>query len=187
MWYLLECGVGLMKAEINHWCVIRSAPREEERAELNLLRQGYNTFLPRTRRQVRHARKVQWRLAPLFPGYLFVSLDPAATAWRPILSTWGVAGLVRFGERPACMPPGLVERMRAIAGPDGLLAGAPDLQPGDQVRISGGAFDDWIGQVIALPDQERVSLLLKAAHRSVEVTIPRASTLMIRTEHTGVR
>lgn len=176
-----------MKADIQRWCVIRSAPREEERAETNLLRQGYNVFLPRIRRQVRHARKIQWRLVPLFPGYLFVSLDPAVTAWTPILSTWGVVGLVRFGDRPAWLPPGLVERMRAMSGPDGLLAGTPDLRPGDQVRISGGAFDDWIGQVIALPDQEKVSLLLKAAHRSVEVTVPRTSTLMIRTERAGAR
>lgn len=176
-----------MKADTQHWCVVRSAPREEARAETNLLRQGYNAFLPRIRRQVRHARKVQWRLAPLFPGYLFVSLDPAVTAWRPILSTWGVVGLVRFGERPASLPPGLVERMRAISDSDGLLTGSPELQPGDEVRISGGAFDDWIGQVIALPDDERVSLLLKAAHRSVEVSIPRASALMIRTQGAGAR
>lgn len=166
-----------MRPEFQHWCVVRSAPRQEQRAETNLLRQGYNAFYPHIFKQVRHARRVSRKAAPLFPGYLFVSIDPSRTAWSPIQSTYGVSGLVRFGERPALLPPGLVERLRALSGPNGITAGqgagpGPVLSLGDTVRVSGGVFDDWIGEVVGLPDLERVSLLLKAASRSIEVTLP---------------
>lgn len=169
-----------MRVETLHWCVVKALHREETRAEFNLLRQGYNTFLPRIRRQVRHARRTEWRSVPLFPGYLFVSLDPAVTPWRPIQSTFGVTGLVRFADRPATLPVGLVERLRALSGPDGIMSAADkDILVGDKVRVSGGVFDDWIGEVIALPDTDRISLLLKAAHRSIEVTVPSSAAYLI--------
>lgn len=169
-----------MKADVQHWCVVRSAPRQEQRAETNLLRQGYNAFYPHIFKQVRHARKVSTKAAPLFPGYLFVSIDPSRTSWSPIQSTYGVAGLVRFGERPATLPPGLVERLRALSGPNGIATrqGA-GLSIGDTVRVNGGVFDDWVGQVIALPDAERVSLLLKTASRAIEVTLPANSAHLV--------
>jgi len=170
-----------MRVDIQHWCVVRTQPRNEERAEINLARQGYSAFLPRIRKQVRSGRRTSWKSVPLFPGYLFVSLDPARTAWSPIQSTYGVAGLVRFGERPATLPPGLVERLQSLSQKDGALSGAaPGLRPGDIVRLEGGVFDDWIGEVIACPDAERVCLLLKAAHRSIEVTVPRQSALIVK-------
>ena len=167
-----------MRAAALRWCVVRTLPREENRAELNLLRQGYNAYCPRLKRQVRHARKTSWKMSPVFPGYLFVSIDPAKTQWRAIQSTFGVAGLVRFGDRPATLPCGLVETLRLRSGPDGLVS-SPPLHVGDRVRVVGGAFDDWIGDVLSLPENDRVSLLLTAASRSIEVTFPISSTLLV--------
>lgn len=176
-----------MLIEVQHWCVVRTQQRGEARAELNLERQGYRTFLPRIRKQVRSGRRTSWKSVPLFPGYLFVSLDPARRSWAPIQSTYGVAGLVRFGERPATLPPGLVERLQSLSQDDGAVSGAaPGIQVGDIVRLEGGVFDDWIGEVIACPDAERISLLLKAAHRSIEVTVPRLSALILKNAGEGL-
>ena len=169
-----------MLIDISHWCVVRAQPRNEERADFNLRRQGYHTFLPRIRRQVRSGRRVIQKTGPLFPGYLFISLDPARQGWHPIQSTFGAIGLVRFGERPAVLPQGLIERLQALSAEDGVLTGsAPGLSVGDRVRLEGGPFDAWIGEVIACPDAERVSLLLQAASRSVVVTVPRRAALLL--------
>jgi transcription antitermination factor NusG len=124
---------------------------------------------------------VTWKSAPLFPGYLFVSLDPGSNGWHPIQSTYGVSGLVRFGDRPAILPQGLVERLQRLSGEDGVLSGTgPGLSVGDRVRLEGGPFDAWIGEVIACPDAARVSLLLNAAHRSIIVTVDRSAALLVR-------
>ena len=170
-----------MLVDIGHWCVVRAQPRNEERADLNLKRQGYLTFLPRIRKQVRSGRRTSWKSAPLFPGYLFVSLNPGLHTWHPIQSTYGVCGLVRFGDSPAILPQGLIERLQMLSGEDGVMSGAgPALSVGDRVRLEGGPFDAWIGEVIACPDAARVSLLLGAAHRSVIVTVDRSAALLVR-------
>ncbi|HQF30164.1 MAG TPA: transcription termination/antitermination NusG family protein, partial [Hyphomicrobiales bacterium] len=58
------------------WYVVSTQPHQEARAESNLVRQGFETWLPRFARERRHARKVDTVLVALFPGYLFVRLDP---------------------------------------------------------------------------------------------------------------
>ena len=177
-----------MLIEVQHWCVVRTQQRAEARAKLNLERQGYRTFLPQIRKQVRSGRRILWKSAPLFPGYLFVCLDPQRSSWRSIQSTFGVAGIVRFGERPATLPLGLVERLQSLCPQDGTMCGAaPGIGVGDRVRLEGGLFDDWIGEVIACPDDERVSLLLKAAHRSIEITVPKQSALIIKESGAGTQ
>ena len=168
------------------WCVVRTHPHSEDRALINLQRQKYSVFIPRYKKHVRHARKSTYINAPLFPSYLFVELDPNLMSWRSIESTYGVSGLVRFGLEPAIMPAGLVERMRSLSGADGLLGGAADgLKIGDVVKVTGGPFDQWIGEVVSLPDKERVCLLLSAASRSIKVTLPTSSTLLMKAENAG--
>ena len=89
------------------WYLVHAKPRQEDTALANLARQGFEAFLPRMRRQVRHAGRWRERVEALFPRYLFVSLDPETHDWAPIRSTVGVSSLVRFGDEPARVPPDL--------------------------------------------------------------------------------
>ncbi len=72
------------------WYAVRTQPNQEARAEHQLQRQGFATFLPRIGKSVRHARKLRQVRAPLFPGYLFVQLDLTRDRWRAVNSTYGV-------------------------------------------------------------------------------------------------
>ena len=156
-----------------NWYAAKFHANGEALALRNLARQGYETFCPRISRHVTHARRTLRRQVPLFPGYLFVSIDLTTTRWRPVDSTPGISSLVKFGGRPAPLPEGLVESLIASVSPDGELRPrwkAPDI--GDEIRVVGGAFDDWIGRVVALPDAERVTLLIALASRQMKVTVP---------------
>jgi transcription antitermination factor NusG len=41
----------------------------------------------------------------------------------------------------------------------------------------GGAFDDMVGQVVRLPSDERVTLLISMIGRQVATTLPRAQVV----------
>ena len=86
------------------WYAVYTQPHAETKALEHLLRQGYSAYLPRYRTRVRHARRCQMVLRPLFPRYLFAGIDRAAMRWRPILSTIGVADVVRAGDEPSPIP-----------------------------------------------------------------------------------
>src|SRR6516165_9972622 len=95
------------------WFVARVLAHQENRAQLNLHRLGFRTFLPRLRRTIRHARKVQDTLQPLFPGYIFIVVDLSKQRWRSINGTFGVASLIMGAEQPNSVPPGVVEGLVA--------------------------------------------------------------------------
>ena len=82
------------------WYAVYTRPHGEAAALDNLLRQGYCAYLPRYRTRVRHARRLQSVLRPLFPRYLFAGIDRSSMPWRPILSTIGVTDVVRAGDEP---------------------------------------------------------------------------------------
>ncbi len=83
------------------------------------------TFTPRRWRTVRHARRVRDVAAPLFPGYLFVSLDPGAVRWRSINGTVGVRYLIAAGDKPLPLPEGFVEALVKVADASGVVSFAP--------------------------------------------------------------
>lgn len=158
------------------WYAARAKPKMEELALVNLRRQGFDAFLPRVRRapSPKAKRSPKLALGPLFPGYVFVALDVGRERWRAVNSTLGLLYLVRFGDRPAPLPVGLVERMRALSGADGLVAAEDSLRLGQTAKVVGGAFDGWIGQVQSLADgQHRVVLLVELMSRATMLTVPR--------------
>ncbi len=95
------------------WFAVYTRARAEAMAREHLRRQGYEVYLPQHMKRRRHARRTDFVPAPLFPRYLFVSLDRLQQRWRPILSTFGVCDLVRQGDWPAQVPAGFVEELRA--------------------------------------------------------------------------
>ena len=65
-------------------------------------------------------------------------------------------------------------RGSAIAS-GGFAGFAEELQPGDEVRIVGGPFDDLCGELVKAAGSERVVVLLKLLSGETPVTLPRAS------------
>jgi transcriptional antiterminator RfaH len=159
---------------MKEWYVASVQPHQEVRADRNLRLQGFESWLPRMRRSRRHARRIDTILVPFFPGYLFVRLNCEIERWRSINGSHGVRHLLCQDGRPATVPHGFVEALRQSSDEEGLLAlTTDDLKLGQQVRLMSGPFMDYVGSLIRLTDQERVTLLLKVLGRYVETIVPR--------------
>lgn len=159
---------------MNSWLVVHTHPRAEEKALANLCRQGFEVYLPRHVKRRRHARKTDFVRAPLFPRYLFVSLDRLYEQWRPILSTIGVCNLVRQGDRPVTAAGGLIEELKARErqGDFDHEAQIRKIKPGDPVRITAGPFADIVGQFCGVATEQRVYVLLDLLGRVVKAQLP---------------
>jgi len=170
----------MLIAETMRWYAVRTQPRAEDRAQVNLRNQGFEVFTPRVARSVRHARRQSWRLTPLFPGYTFVRLDASCQRWRPVDSTFGVASIVKIGHTPTPLPSGLVEQLISLADANGEVTGRKQaIAVGDRVRVVGGPFDTWIGDVLRLPEKDRILLLINMATRGIEVNIAASAAVLV--------
>ena len=52
---------------MTYWCAVQTHVRSEDKAAFHLRRQGYDVFLPKHLKRRKHARRVDWVPAPLFP------------------------------------------------------------------------------------------------------------------------
>lgn len=155
------------------WYVIQSQPNAERKAVAHLERQGFNTYLPRYLKRRRHARKIEIVPTPLFPRYMFVSIDVNVQRWRSIFSTVGVSRLVCNGEFPSAISDQVLEALKAREDAEGFvrLERRQIFRPGDQVRVLEGAFADCLGLYEGMRDSERVAILLDMLGRKVRVTV----------------
>jgi transcriptional antiterminator RfaH len=158
---------------MSQWYVIQSKPREERRALENLERQSFSCYLPMLAAAKLRKGALRSIQEPLFPGYFFISLDRLTDDWHSICSTRGVIRLVRFREYPVPLPDAIVEgiRERLARG----ITRVPYLQPGEHVRITGGAFSDLEAIFVANACQERVVLLMNILNREQHVSFPVAT------------
>jgi transcriptional antiterminator RfaH len=154
------------------WYVVQTQPRAELKAQEHLRRQGFKTYLPRLIKARRHARKVEMVSRPLFPSYLFVSIDTTNQPWRAIRSTIGVTALVGSTDGPSPLQEGIVETLRESEGMDGFFhPSAAAFSPGAAIRVIDGLFASCLGFFEAMSEGQRVSVLLELLGRPVRVVL----------------
>ena len=149
------------------WYVLKTKPRQEDRALENLNRQGFKCFGPKlnVERIVRGKRSL--RTEPLFPGYVFVQSDELAEKFYKMRSTYGVHSLVRFGDRIPKLPQSWIDTFK---GKDALAeTRAPKI--GDQVEINEGPFKGFMAKVIGLDGESRCFVLLEWMQKEVKASL----------------
>jgi transcription antitermination factor NusG len=166
---------GLELAPGERWFVARALAHQENRAQLNLHRLGFRSFVPRLRRTVRHARQSRDTLHPLFPGYIFVIIDLSKQRWRTINGTFGIASLIMGAERPKPAPPGVIEGLVGSCGPGEAVLLDDALEIGQKVRIVSGPFAETLCRLAHLDDRGRVRVLLEIMGMEVAAQLDRSS------------
>ncbi|MET3793110.1 transcription termination/antitermination NusG family protein [Aquamicrobium terrae] len=159
---------------MSDWFVVTTKPRKEVQAAFNLANQGFDVFLPRMRRTVRHARRFHIAVIPLFPAYLFLEAS-SAVRWRSINGTFGVKRIITGDDGPVTVERGFVEALKSRANDNGVVDFSSELKPGDSVEILDGPLAQQIGQLVDLDERGRVTVLMEflASRVPVQMTVDR--------------
>ena len=94
------------------WCLLRCKPREDSRAEGELLNQDFTVFRPVIAQEKLVRRKKKTVIESLFPGYIFINLNDSDDG-STIRYTRGVIGFVRFGGYPTPVDHSVLSRLKA--------------------------------------------------------------------------
>lgn len=164
---------------LSHWYLIQCKPRQDARAEENLVRQNFNCYRPT--RLIEHVRKEQktYKVESLFPGYLFIQLDKLNDNWHPIRSTRGVSHVVAFGNQPIAVPDKLIENLKRRLTEK--LRKEPNLAAGDRVHFNVGNSSSFDAIFLSRSGEERILILLQMMHREHILSIPISA--IEKTEH----
>ena len=145
---------------MNHWYLIQFKPNSHRLAERNLYRQGFETFLPMQKITRRKASRFVSDLKPLFPGYMFVSVNADLAPWRTINSTIGVSKLVSFEGKPKQLPLQLISGLMLRCNESGTLLPPKSLNEGDSVEMLTGPFANCIATVDTIDPEQRIWVLM---------------------------
>lgn len=155
---------------MKYWYAVHCKPQQDERAETELARQGFEVFRPRIRSRRRIRQRYQVKVESMFPRYLFIELDHCDQDWSPIRSTRGVTGLVRMGDHVPVVPGAVIDALRARADDENCIDMKPadGFAPNDRVLITEGPLAGFEALFSARNSQERVVVLLNL----IQVTLP---------------
>ncbi len=154
-----------------HWFCVRSQPKHEHIAAAHLRGIGVEVFLPRIRFKRATRRGPVWFTEALFPNYLFARFD-----WMKSLSdvmhSRGVSTIIHFGSQWPVVPDSDMVGLRSLAGDAELYEMSGEFVPGDEVKVSGGAFDGLTAVVTKImPSRQRVAVLLEFLGRQTPVEV----------------
>jgi len=148
---------------MSFWSVVQVESQCEHTVRLLLMRARYETYMPRIR--------VRGRVAPLFPGYLFVRI---VDRWYPVMWTAGVVRLLMSADQPARLPEKTMSeiRKREVGGFVKLPAPTNRLRKGQHVRITKGSFEGQTALCEGMSGKDRVWVLLNLMGQKVPVELP---------------
>ena len=157
------------RQEARGWLAIYTRHQHEKLAARCLAYKGFEVFLPVYNALHRWSDRVKELSLPLFPGYVF--LRGGHGQQLPILTTLGVAGLVKFAGTSAVISDAEIESIRRA-----LLNGAhiephPFLKCGDWVRVKGGPLENMEGILVRDKNKSRLVLSVELVQKSVSVEV----------------
>lgn len=144
----------------DNWLVIKTKPRQEQRALDNLANQSFDSYLPKLLiERIQRGKRVQ-KLEPMFPGYVFVKINELAEAFYKIRSSYGVAGIVRFGDTIASVNGQIIKELQALERQQACAITDRTPNVGDEVEITQGPFRGVKAKITELKGDERCVVLL---------------------------
>ena len=157
------------------WILIYTKVNQETRAQENLEKQGFKTFLPLI--SPTNKKRLNDTPVPVFPRYLFVQIDLSLGNWTSIKSSYGVSNIVMFSEKFTPIPNFIIELIQDKLDESDVYKEDITLveyQKGDLVSIKEGRLAGVDAIFLSEKSKDRVRLLLKLLNTSVVAEITKS-------------
>jgi transcriptional antiterminator RfaH len=154
------------------WVLIYTKAKQEIKANENLQKQGFNTFLPLITRTNKNSEFQS--LVPVFPRYFFAQINLELDNWTSIKYSYGVSHIVMFSEKLTSIPYNIIKQIQVKLDKSGIYKediSIVDYQKGDTVSIKEGQFAGIDAIFLSKKSKDRVRLLLKLLNTSVVAEI----------------
>ncbi len=108
----------------------------------------------------------------IFPGYVLVEMEVNDRSWYVVRNTPGVTGFVGSATKPVPLSDSEVEHILKSQGLDKKPTINVDVEVGETVRITSGAFEDKLGVITELnPEKGTLKLSVEMFNRDTEVEV----------------
>ncbi len=143
------------------WYVAQTKPKAEKRACHWLKMKNIRVFIPRMEVKKTRKKHAVSTVEPVFPGYLFVQLEPAPSAWQELKWTPGIKKILDCNGIPSIVPEQVIEELRLRTERKGFIQHGCKFRKGEKVQLTEGPLKGLIGVIEeARPGKERINILM---------------------------
>ena len=156
------------------WYVVRTKPRAESLAARELIRDEVEIFSPQVTSDEIDTGGIP---VPLFPGYIFMKLDPETYGWPSFRNGQHILGLLNFDGEAPWLPDEIVDELKQRCESLNEIGGIwRRYQPGEWVQVVNSTLQG-LGQVVedGKTSQAPVRVLLRLFERLVPVQVSRSN------------
>lgn len=151
------------------WYVLQHKPAQGDRAIAHLKNQDIPYFYPKVAvDKVKGGKRIS-KLEPLFPGYIFVNLEPTDSLWAKLRSTRGVLRVVGFSSHPAKISDEVIQHIKDSLEEVAVQGG---IQAGCKVQLQDGPFEGLDAIFQAYDGEERAVVLIDFMQRQQRISVP---------------
>lgn len=159
-------------ANTQSWYAIYVKSRHEFAIRADLAQEEITAFLPTIQRRRQWKDRKKLVDFPVFPGYLFVQLEPTLEAFFKVSKTRGVVRLLATERgRPTAVPDHEIDSLRILLEKGEEFDIFPHLQEGAMVRIKRGPLKGAEGTLAVKGEKYRFIVNIGILGRSVGVGI----------------
>lgn len=161
-----------MKDDIFNWYALYVKSRHEFVTHDELTQKGVETFLPSVKRLRRWRDRKKFVEFPLFPGYLFVHIQPYPEEFLRVLKTRGTVTFISLTPgHPSPVLPEEINSLRILLESGEELDIYPHLKEGERIRVKRGPLTGAEGILNKKDDQYKFMVNIELLGRSVGVKI----------------
>lgn len=167
-------ATAVLDAELQLPCFavkVRSAG--EEGVARALRQKGHEVLLPVYTVARRYSDRIKKATCALFPGYIFVRMDPDALL--NVVSTNGVSYVVRSGRTLEPLSEDEIRTVETLCRTPQDCEPCDYVQVGQRVMIESGLFAGLTGVLEHVHDENRVVIAIDSLHQAVRIAIGCAS------------
>ncbi|TMO67071.1 transcription/translation regulatory transformer protein RfaH [Pseudoalteromonas aurantia] len=157
------------------WFLVRCKSKQESRAHLNFTNQCIVSYYPNVEvAKIRKGKRAVKNEA-LFPGYIFVYLDPSSHLASKVKNTLGVYGYVTYAGRPQVVPDSLIVELKEKSK----LIIDESIQIGAKVVVCDGVYKNIEGIFMQAEGDRRCSILIELLNQSCKLRLDNTSVALI--------
>lgn len=122
------------------WWVVKTKPQQEFKADKHLIQQGFITFCPIFKKEIKQKSQFKIKIQPLFMGYIFICADDFAQKnIHLIRSTRGLNSLLKIGESILTVSPEIILTLKLNQNQNTNVV-SPHFSSGSSVKIINGIY-----------------------------------------------
>ena len=145
----------------NLWYLLRLHPNFDLKAERQLQERGFSAYAPKEVKKVRTVwNRTRMKTVPIFPGALFVP-DFNADLAKLKKAADGIGGFVKYAGEAVKVSLRMMAEIRRFEDRVNRDPDKRKFEIHQRVRIVGGPFDMWEGQIERLDSRYRLSVLIE--------------------------